>query len=149
MKRPEDYLVVTRFPGFHRWCESAGIVPPGTPRVDGVEREFSKGQITGKIVVGPLPVHLLILAKAVIHIPVPRPPVRRLHPMTEQDCETYALPATVYRAQRIANPEAPSLPECAQAALEELKKLNASEKITKPLEAAILGIKTEDVGRAA
>ena len=135
--RPEECIVVSRYPGFHEWVVKAGIVPPGTPR----QEDLNRDRVHGKIVVGPVPPPLAVFAKAVIHIPVIRPRDAGIGPLTVKDCERYALTPLIYQARRIEHAECPSLAEQARLALGELRRLGGHEAITRGLDAAIRGVK--------
>lgn len=133
-KHPDDYLVITRWPGFYQWLVEDGIVPHGTRYSSRVDRD----EVVGKILVGPVPHYLAVLAKAVIYLPVNLPKDFR-GDITADVCREYQGSRMVYQARRIQEEQSPDLAQTARLALTELKNLGAAESVCEMLEAAIAG----------
>jgi putative CRISPR-associated protein (TIGR02620 family) len=91
-----EYVVITRHQALILYLFEQGIVPLDTPVIS----HGTADDVQGKVVVGPLPLHLAALAESIVHIPLDIPSSMRGVELSIEQVRQYAKPPESYVVKR-------------------------------------------------
>lgn len=94
-----ETIIITRHAALAAYLVEVGAVPADARVIPHAGAE----DIRGRVVAGPLPLHLASLAKEIVHVPLEVPPELRGTELTVEQVRAFARPVERYVVRRAAD----------------------------------------------